>query len=63
MLSSTMITRIEDDLRNHYFFIDLNKTIDNIEYLNIFCDFYHKYDRFPGADNLTVLPRPQIPYF
>ena len=60
MLPSTMITRIENDLRNHYFFIDFNKIIDNIEYLNVFCEFYHKYGCFPGADNLTVLPRPQI---
>ena len=41
----------------------LTKKIDNIEYLNVFCQFYHKYGRFPGADNLKVLPRPQIPNF
>ena len=63
ILPSTMIRRIGDDLRNHYFFIDFNKKIDSIEYLNVFCEFYHKYGRFPGADNLTVLPRPQIPHF
>ena len=63
MLPSTMITRIDDDIRNHYLFIDFNKKTDSIEYLNVFCEFYHKYGRFPGADNLTVLPRPQIPHF
>ena len=52
-----MITRIDDN-----FFIDFNKKIDNIEDLNIFCEFYHKYGRFPGAAGLSVLPRPQIPH-
>ena len=63
MFPLIIITRIGDELRNHYFFIDFSKKIDNIEYLNVFCEFYHKYDRFAGADNLTVLPRPQIPHF
>ena len=39
MLSSTMITRTDDDLRNRYFFIDFNKKTDNIEYLNVFVSF------------------------
>ena len=63
MLPLTMITRIDNDLRNHYFFIDFNKRIDNIEYLKVFFEFCHKYGRFPGADNFTVLPRTQIPHF
>ena len=58
MLPSTMITRIDDN-----FFIDFNKKIDNIEDLNRSCEFYHIYGRFPGAADLSVLPRPQIPHF
>ena len=63
MLPSPMITRIKDELRNHYFFIAFNKKIDNILYLNVFCEFYHKYGCFPQADNLMAIPRPQILHF
>ena len=56
---------IDCDLQKHNYFINLGETNDfsdhNIIY--IFCNFFQQHGRFPGSQDLIVVPKPEIPYF
>ena len=41
---------------------DLNQFIDSSA-LGIFIDFFQNEGRFPGAQDLIILPKPEIPNF
>ena len=31
--------------------------------IDTFCDFFQQHGRFPGSQDLVVVPKPEIPYF
>ena len=31
--------------------------------IEIFCDFFEQHGRFPGSQDLVVVPKPERPYF
>ena len=50
--------------RNNYFF-NLGETneISCHNIIDIFCDFSQQHGRFPGSQDLIVVPKPEISYF
>ena len=47
------------------YFINLGKTNDFADHNIIydFCNFFQQHGRFPGSQDLIVVPKPEIPYF
>ena len=62
-LPSSELEKIRVDLEAHYYFLDFERNSKNEEYLNSFCEFYHRNGRFPGSWNLIIIPTPRIPSF
>ena len=56
---------IDRDLQRNNYFINLGET-NEFSYHNIidtFCEIFQQHWRFPGSQDLIVVPRPKIPYF
>ena len=43
------LEEIDRDLINCYYFIDLKSNVNDLGILNTFCEFFHRYGRFPGS--------------
>ena len=56
---------IDCDLQKHNYFINLGETNDFSDHniIDIFCNFFQQHGRFPGSQDLIVVPKPEIPYF
>ena len=62
-LPSNELEKIRVDLEAHYYFLDFERNVNNKEYLNVLCEFYHRNSRFLGSQNLIIIPTPRIPSF
>ena len=53
------------DLQRNNYFINLRETNEFSDHniIDIFCDFFQQHGRFPGSQDLVVVPKPEIPYF
>ena len=45
------------------YFIDLKSNVNDLGILNTFCEFFHRYGRFPGSQKMIIIPKPAIPEF
>ena len=63
-LPQTLINEIEKDLRlNLYSFIDIQNEANPEELFHASDQFFYRFGRFPGSNNLLVVPTGEIPYF
>ena len=53
---------IDRDLQRNNYFGNMNALSDH-NILDTFCDFFQNHGRFPGSQELIILPRPEIPNF
>ena len=53
------------DLQRNNYFINLRETNEFSDHniIDTFCDFFQQHGRFPGSQDLVVVPKPEIPYF
>ena len=53
------------DLQRNNYFINLRETNEFSDHniIDTFCDFSQQHGRFPGSQDLVVVPKPEIPYF
>ena len=53
------------DLQRNNYFINLRETNEFSDHniRDTFCDFFQQHGRFPGSQDLVVVPKPEIPYF
>ena len=51
---------IEHDLQRHNYFINLGNINDFSDHnvIDIFCNFFQQHGRFPGSQDLIVVPKP-----
>ena len=56
---------IDRDLQRNNYFINLGKTNEFFDHnvINTFCEIFQQHGRFPGSQDLIVVPWPEIPYF
>ena len=55
---------IDRHLQRHNFFIYLGEENDFSDHnIDTFYDFFQQHRRFPGSQDLFVVPKPEIPYF
>ena len=56
---------IDCDLQRNNYFINLGETNEfcNHNIIDAFCEFLQQHVRFPGSQDLIVVPRPEMPYF
>ena len=56
---------IDHDFQRHNYFTNLGKTNDFSDHnmIDTFCNFFQQHKRFPGSQDLIVVPKPEIPYF
>ena len=56
---------IDRDLQRNNYFINLGETNEfcNHNIIDTFCEFFHQHGRFPGSQDLIVVPRLEITYF
>ena len=63
-LPETLINEIEKDLRlNLHSFIDIQNEANPEEIFHASDQFFYRFGRFPGSNNLLVVPTGEIPYF
>ena len=63
-LPETLINEIEKDLKlNLYSFIDIQNEANPEEIFHASDQFFYRFGRFPGSNNLLVVPTGEIPYF
>ena len=57
--------KIDCDLQRNNYFINLSETNEFFDHniTSTFCNFFQQRGRFPGSQDLIVIPRPEIPYF
>ena len=53
---------IDRDLQRNNYFGNMNALSDH-NILDTFCDFFQNHGRFPGSQELIILPRPEITNF
>ena len=55
---------IEHDLQRNNYFINIGKSnkFPDHNIIDTFCDFYQQHGRFPGSQDLIVVPKQEIPY-
>ena len=53
---------IDRDLQRNNYFGNMNALSDH-NILDTFCDFFQNHGRFPGSQELIIVPRPEIPNF
>ena len=53
------------DLQRNNYFIDLGKANEFSDHniIDTFCEFFQQHGRFPGFQDIIVVPRPAITYF
>ena len=56
---------IHRDLQKNKYFIDLGETNEFSDHniIDTFCSFFQQHGRFPGSQDLVVVPKLEIPYF
>ena len=56
---------IDCDWQRNNYFINLGETNEFFDHniTGTFCNFFQQHGRFPGSQDLIVIPRPEIPYF
>ena len=60
----TLINKIKKELRlNLYSIIDIRNETSSEKIFHAFEEFYYRFGRFPGSNNLLVVPTGEIPYF
>ena len=59
------INKIDRDLQRNNYFVNLSNTnsFSDHNILDTFCDFFQNHGRFPGSQELIIVPRPEIPNF
>ena len=59
------INEIDQDLQKNNYFVNLGNTNTFSDYniLDTFCNFFQNYEKFPGSQQLIIVPRPEIPKF
>ena len=63
-MPDALINEIEKDLRlNLYSFIDIRNEASTEEIFHAFDQFYYRFSRFPGSNNLLVVLTGEIPNF
>ena len=64
-LPADEIHQIDQDLQRNNYFVNLgNKNaFSDHKSLGTFYDFFQNHGRFPGFQELTIVPRPEIPNF
>ena len=64
-LPADEIHQIDQDSQRNNYFVNLgNKnSFSDHNSLGTFCDFFQNHGRFPGFQELTIVPRPEIPNF
>ena len=53
------------DLQRNNYFINVSETNEFSDHniIDTFCDFFQQHGRFPGSQDLVVVPKSEIPYF
>ena len=53
---------IDRDLQRNNYFINLGETNEFSDHniIDTFCDFFQQHGRFPGSQDLIVVPKPEI---
>ena len=64
-LPADEINEIDQDLKRNNYFVNLGNTntFSDHNILDTFCDFFQNHGRFPGSQELIIVPRPEIPNF
>lgn len=63
-MPDALINEIEIDLRlNLYLFFNIRNEAIREDISHAFDQFYYRFGRFPGSNNLLVVPPGKIPYF
>ena len=55
---------IDRDLQRNNYFIKLSEANEFSDHniIDTFCDFFQQHRRFPGSQDLNVVPKSEIPY-
>ena len=62
-LPTNELDEIDRDLEHNYFFIYFDNLTNQEEIMNAYSYFYHRLGRFPGRQDLIIIPKPDIPHF
>ena len=62
-LLTNELDEIDRDLEHNYFLIDFDNLTNQEEIMNAYSYFYHRLGRFPGSQDLIIIPKPDIPHF
>ena len=62
-LPTNELDKTDRDLQHNYFFIDFDSLTNQEEIMNAYSYFYHRLGRFPGRQDLIIIPKPDIPHF
>ena len=54
---------IDKDLRQNFYFIDFYNEYNDDEIIGAYNYFFHILGRFPGRQDLIIIPKPEIPLF